>query len=354
MDNLRIDSHKLIFHVARVNDWLHGKTVYPLYLEIGLYGGCNHRCIFCAFDYLDYAPQIQDERCLKRFLGEAARRGVKSVLYSGEGEPLLHPAAPQIIAFTKKAGLDAALVTNGVLFTPAKAKALLKNLTWVKFSIDAATRNTYAAIHGTTLEDFDRTLGNIKEALRMRNRYGYACTIGAQFLLMPQNQKEALPFARRMKRLGLDYAVVKPYCQHPESFHSLKGRFDYKHFFPLEEKLSGISSRRFSAVFRRNAMQKVKGPKPYRRCFGLDFAAHITAKGDVYPCNVFVGREQFIYGNICRDPFRKIWEGRQRAQVLKKIERSWDLSRCRDVCRLDEINRYLWEIRNPGRHVNFI
>lgn len=52
MDKYRIDSHKLIYHVSRVNDWLNGKLIYPIYMEISPIGSCNHRCIFCAYDFI--------------------------------------------------------------------------------------------------------------------------------------------------------------------------------------------------------------------------------------------------------------------------------------------------------------
>ncbi|MDD5254689.1 MAG: radical SAM protein, partial [Candidatus Omnitrophica bacterium] len=202
MDNLRIDSHKLMYHVPRVCAWLQGRRTYPLYIEIGLYGGCNHRCIFCAFDYLAYAPQMQDERCLKKFITEAAGKGVKSILYSGEGEPLLHPAAAEIIAFTRKAGIDAALATNGVFFTPQTALRTLKNLTWVKVSLDAACARTHALVHGTKPGDFGKAIANIKDAVRIRNKHKLACIIGVQFLLIPANRHEAVSFARRMRAIG--------------------------------------------------------------------------------------------------------------------------------------------------------
>jgi len=34
MDEYRIDSHKLIFHVDRVASWLKGADIYPIYMEV--------------------------------------------------------------------------------------------------------------------------------------------------------------------------------------------------------------------------------------------------------------------------------------------------------------------------------
>ena len=49
-----------------------------------------------------------------------------------------------------------------------------------------------------------------------------------------------------------------------------------------------------------------------------------------------------------------MWAGARRREVLAFLERGWDLGACRDVCRLDECNRYLWRLRHPRPHDNFI
>ena len=114
-ENIRMDSHKLIYHPDVVARWLRGENIYPIELEIGLTNACNHRCIFCAVDYTGYQPDRIDSQILIGNLETLAKKGVKSVIYAGEGEPLLHKEAPDIINKTKSFGIDAALSTNGVL-----------------------------------------------------------------------------------------------------------------------------------------------------------------------------------------------------------------------------------------------
>ena len=67
-DNIKIDSHKLIYHPDRVAKWKNGELIYPLELEIGISGACNHRCIFCAVDYMEYRPKMLNLEIMKKNL----------------------------------------------------------------------------------------------------------------------------------------------------------------------------------------------------------------------------------------------------------------------------------------------
>lgn len=44
--DIRMDSHKLIYHPAVVARWMKGENIYPIELEVSLTNACNHRCIF--------------------------------------------------------------------------------------------------------------------------------------------------------------------------------------------------------------------------------------------------------------------------------------------------------------------
>jgi radical SAM protein with 4Fe4S-binding SPASM domain len=353
-DKFRIDSHKLIYHIPRVYEWIRGGDIYPIYMEVGLFSGCNQRCIFCAFDYLRYKPYALDKERFRRFVLEAARKGVKSIHYAGEGEPLMHKDAAEIVIFTKKSGIDAAITTNGTMLDREVSGKILGCLSWLRVSLDAGTRKTYSLIHNTNKENFDLVINNLKESVKIRDKHGYGCAIGVQFLLIPENYKDAVVLARLLRDTGVDYMVIKPYSQHPRSINKMGRGFRYEDMLCLENKLNRYSKDDFQIIFRRRAAEKKHEDKGYRQCLGLPFSTYVAANGDIYPCSRFLGDKSFVFGNIFRDRFAHIWKGEKRGKIMDMIYNRWDIKKCREICRLDEINRYLWELKNPCSHVNFI
>ena len=78
------------------------------------------------------------------------------------------------------------------------------------------------------------------------------------------------------------------------------------------------------------------------------------ANGEVYGCSSFLENEKFCYGNINEKSFQDVWEGDKRKESYEFIRNKMNAQNCRENCRMDEINRYLWELDHPGAHVNFI
>jgi radical SAM protein with 4Fe4S-binding SPASM domain len=354
MSNIRIDAHKLMFHVETVNKWLKGERFFPIYVEVGPSGTCNHRCIFCALEYLGYKARYIDSEIFKKRIQEMAKGGVKSIMYAGEGEPLLHKDIEALIGYTKGCGIDVAVTTNGVLIKNRIGRESLKALSWIRVSLNAATKETYAHVHGTQAEDFDKVLRNLEHVVSMKRRYNYGCTIGVQLLMIPENYQETEQLANILKEIGVDYFTIKPFSKHPLSTHCVDKNFDYMQMLSLQEGLNELASEKFSILFRDRTMMKLKKKRGYGCCLGLPFWVYISSDGGVWACSAFLGKEEFLYGNLYEERFPEIWDGPKRKRVLDMVENRLDVSKCREVCRLDEINRYLWELKNPHPHVNFI
>ncbi len=67
-----------------------------------------------------------------------------------------------------------------------------------------------------------------------------------------------------------------------------------------------------------------------------------------------MGQEEFVYGNIYKQTFPELWESERAKKIRAGFNEMFIHKYCRKTCRLDEINKYLYELRNPNAHVNFI
>lgn len=351
--DLRMDSHKLMFHPIRVADWLKGRNIYPIEAEVSPSGTCNHRCTFCAVDYLEYKPMFLDKDIIIERLGEMGEEGLKSIILSGEGEPLLNKNTPEIISKTKSFNIDVAMSTNGVLLTKEISKEHLKDLSWIRFSVAAGETEKYKAIHRAKEGDFEKVIDNIANAVEIKRNQKLSTTLGVQLLLIPENADQVISMAKMFREIGIDYFTVKPFSKHPKSICSIDKSFDYQDYIEMENILNNLQTDTYKIYFRSKTMNKVTEKRGYNKCFGLPFFVHIDAKANLWPCIAYIGDEKLSYGNLKDSTFTEIWEGEQRKLVNAYFNKI-DTSKCRELCRLDEINRYLYKLKNPGEHFNFI
>lgn len=346
---IRIDSSKIMYHPERVAQWLQGhrsndweiaKKTYPLYVEISPCGACSHRCTFCSVDYIGYKSVQIEGTLLRTRLREIAELGVKSVMFAGEGEPLLHKQTNANVLAAVAEGIDVSFTTNGVLLNQLEAIDLC---TWVKVSINAGTRETYAKVHRTKEEDWDRVWKNIE----MMAKKKAACTLGVQMVLLPENVEEQHSLYQRASDAGVDYVVLKPYSQHKKSitheYETFRNNLTWSGEVPGGPKL-----------YVRDEGPSHEAPV-YTKCHSTpNFWGYVMATGDVYSCSAYLLDERFRLGNINESSFRDIWEGDKRKRNWEFVRNELDISECRLNCRMHKSNEYLWALDQGVPHRNFI
>ncbi len=120
---------KLPLH-PQFSAYLHGEKVYPINVEVSPSGACQATCHGCW--YLDqHAPVFLETARTVRLLAEFKNCGVKSVTWTGGGDPSLHP---DIVAISRAAydmGLEQGMFTNA-LASPKYDPSLFR---WIRVTI---------------------------------------------------------------------------------------------------------------------------------------------------------------------------------------------------------------------------
>jgi radical SAM protein with 4Fe4S-binding SPASM domain len=243
-----------------------------------------------------------------------------------------------------------------VPFTSKNTEQFVANSTWIKTSINAGTKEGYKNIHQTKESDFDLVLKNLERSVNIKRNKNYGCALGAQMVLLPENKDQVVGLAKILRDIGIDYFVVKPYTQ---SLYGLSKKYmglKYDDMMFLENSLNQIKSDSFDIIFRSHTMEKLNEERqPYDKCNATPvFWSYIMADGAVYSCGAYLGDKDFLLGNINDTSFSYIWEGEGRKHNYMHVKNDLSIENCRKNCRMDEVNRYLWELKNPRSHVNFI
>jgi len=339
MDNNHIDGHKMLWHLDRVAAWRKGEIIAPVYVEVSATNRCNHRCIFCGLDFsqprrhaLREAADLDTDTICGALisLGEL---GCRSVLFAGEGEPLLHQGLGSMIA-AAQSNMDVALTTNGVPGTYTLYRKIVPWLTWLRFSVDAGTHKTYALVHGTSSHDYERLLMNIQNAVCAKRGSQSGVTISVQFVVLEENVDE----------IEL----------HPKSLHQRDVAYTQQTIDHIESLVAEYGDQ-VNIVFRKESMQKYMSSVEYEHCLALPFWGYIDSHGDFYTCSVMLGDERFKAGNIYEHSMQEILFGERRRSAIAFAANELDVEKeCRVNCRMARVNEFLEHISTEVNHVNFI
>lgn len=334
---------------SRVDGWESAKDVYPIYAEITTSAACPHRCVFCSTDAIGYPAINIDADILRDRLQEMGWLGVKSVMYAGTGEPLLHKKINRIVGDSRAAGLEVAFTTNGVLLHKLDAIA---ECSWVKISFNGGTRENYAEIHRTSPKDWDSIWRHLPGVVARKGK----CALGMQAVVLPENYKTMDNLARLAKDAGVDYFVLKPYSQATFSIVQ-RDDIDYR---VMEGELLGLPDKydtdTFKVIYRANAIAQEREKKhKYSKCNATPFFwVYFMANGDVFTCSAHLLDERFKIGNINEQSFSEIWTGERRHENWKLMKETFDVKECRLNCRQNANNVFLDQLANGIPHQSFI
>lgn len=366
----RLSFAKVYYHREALDQWrATGDTTGPVHVQLSLTNGCNHRCPWCSIAQLQkhHQPTVIDGWRLVQFLGEMKECGLKACTLVGNGEPLSHPDAAEIIRMIHRLGLDVGIFTNASYLTGAVADAVLDCATFVRMTMNGADVQTYQRTHGlpkTKAEDeFWRCVDNVRDLSRRRTRA--FPTVGVQCATHQWNYRQLRDQCFMVKEyMGADYFAIKPVINR-SAFHGRKANefrprndIDLAELEPILKQCEDLADERFQVYAKRDQFADAlphdfNDGRDYPACVALPFESYIHENGNFDICGPIklggtTGGQHGESGaplfNIHTSSFRDIWHSPERQAMMRDI----DLSRCPAACRPHPLNKLLWGIRRDG------
>lgn len=147
------------------------KTPYVVYIEPT--NLCNFKCIFCPTGDKELLKKVgrpagmMSLELFHKIVNELCEFGEKLKLVNmyKDGEPLLNPHFPEMVAYLKKSGITDRIwtKTNGALLNPEINDRILEaGLTWIGISVESTSTPGYQKVAGVKL-DYDKFIANIAD-----------------------------------------------------------------------------------------------------------------------------------------------------------------------------------------------
>lgn len=214
---------KAAHHPERMAELRAGGPVRPVELQLILSDLCNQNCHWCAYRAPDGLSSegfgvVQTDGTVnhnpnrmiatakaREILSDAAAIGYRSVIFTGGGEPAVHPDHLALFDYALALGLKCALNTNGALFRRGW-EHVIPRFAYARVSVDAGTAEEYAATRAVKPSVYDRVLENL--ALLVRACEPTGCVVGAGYVVTPDNWPNLVRGIRALKATGVRYVRI--------------------------------------------------------------------------------------------------------------------------------------------------
>jgi MoaA/NifB/PqqE/SkfB family radical SAM enzyme len=279
---------------------------FTVYIETTRY--CNLRCFYCLISTQDEPDGAMQKMGLKvehmdpagfdkivRDL-QAFPKGIKRIVFSGLGEPLMNPRLPAMIRQIADAKIAdrIEIITNGLLLTRKKIDELVDSgLTNINISIQGMDSDQYQKACGKAI-DFTGFIKNLTYLYERRGSIKIYIKIIDALLQSKESEKDFYAiFSDIADRIYIEHLIVMQ-----QQMDELKNVVDgTKNFYNEEVDFD----------------RKICSPSFYFLQIGCDL--------DTFPCPVPGLPTSFSLGNAKSQSLVEIWNGERRKRHLVQMLR---------------------------------
>jgi radical SAM protein with 4Fe4S-binding SPASM domain len=270
----------------------------PVTISFELTNHCNLKCPECASG----SGQMKRERGFMDIgLYEKVISEMRPYLYISnlyfQGEPLMHPG---FFSFTRLSeNLKTVVSTNGHFLTEDNSeKLVVSGVSKLIVSLDGMDQKAYSEYRRNG--DLGKVIDGIRTVAEARNRHHSKMKLELQFLVSRHNEHQIADAELFAKEMKADLKL--------KSMQVINSQ-NAGEWMPSDKK--------FTRYKNTDGKYSIKNSMP-ARCLRLWLNPVITWDGKVIPC-CFDKDAEFAMGDLNKESFRSIWNGRQYSEFRGEI-----------------------------------
>ncbi len=284
---------------------------YPIYALIEPTNRCNLQCEGCVRNDLNFGIGDLEFEDYKIIINKL--KGLVRVHLQGQGEPFLHKDIFKMIDYASSKGIIVTTTSNGTLINEDIAKKVIDSkLDEIVLSVDSIDKDMCEKLRKGV--KFDSLIENIKRLSQMRKNRKKKLKMSISMIMMKDNLKEIPSFINFFSDLGIDELIFqrlitnKIYVKHYER-NFLKDQLISKNELEKEiRKNKELAKKKDICIFFDEG-----------KCNWLWSQIYVNYRGDINPCCMILDPEYPKLGNILKEDFKKIWNGKDYLDLRKAL-----------------------------------
>lgn len=269
---------KIHYYLDEIDRMQKGIYLNPISCEIDISNKCMLNCSFCMYkEYRKNNNVNLDKKIYEKLLYELKKIGVKSITFTGGGEPLMNPNFNNMFLSAKVLGFEIGLITNGVNLNEIDNPSMFK---FIRVSLDSSDQIIYFKIKKKF--EFDNIINNIKGGIKK------GAAIGISYVVCEENAKGIGEAEYLAESLGVKYIQFKPAWINNKSF--------------VFDSLNNLSDKTIITD-----RYKAEDNLP---CKIAGLVGIVGADANVYFCCQHRGNKKFKLGSLKENSFEELWKKR--------------------------------------------
>ncbi|HII15623.1 MAG TPA: radical SAM/SPASM domain-containing protein [Nanoarchaeota archaeon] len=281
---------------------------------------------------------------MKLTLDKLAEGGVRNILFTGGGEPLMHPLAIEAMEHAKRNGNVIALYTNGRLLNKRRIGRILElDPLFVRISVYGGNQETVARYTQTSdIHSFEAVIRNIAAMAEEKGRVGSKMNLGLSYLIHPITAGTIDEFADAILRLEhmdqIDYIRFTPAVN-----YSSGRQHDQKSMEQIFQNIEANVAKRFEGTpiklkLYYHRLQELNRQKSYTQCRASGWFVEVGPTGDLFLCCETHFKPEYRIGDLKTQSLDEIWRSDLRKSVIARVNNS-SCHTCPTLCKPNELNK---------------